>query len=189
MIKFTLVGGKVVLDPNIVLFEPLHKLYKSKNGPKYLQVIYYMNSTDPDNPFRDFDPFVLEENVLMTIFKKNSFESLKMSGELKLLFQEAEDIFIKHNSTPEKRLLKAVDKKLDEISTMLNENIPKIEESVSEIHGTKFSTNLNIMLNAFTKIEVIMKSKTLLQNAVLKADGAGKVRGGGSTSFRERGLK
>lgn len=189
MIKFTIVNGKIVLDPNIVLFDELSTLYKAKDGPKYLQVIYYLHSTDTDNPFRDLDPFVLEENVLMVVFKKPKFKDLKMTAAQKTLFTAAEKLFLKYNSTPEKRLLKSIDKKMDEITVMLDENAPVIEESVTNSGETKFNTNLTIMLNAFTKIETIMKSKTLLQNSIMKAEGAGRTKGGGTTSFRERGLE
>jgi hypothetical protein len=53
-----------------------------------------------------------------------------------------------YNSTPEIRMLKSIDKKIDEISTMLDDNIPIIEESVIQ-EKTKFNSNLPIMLNAF----------------------------------------
>ena len=64
MIKFTIVGGKLVLDPNIVLFKVLQALYDVQDGPKYLQVIYYTHSTDPENPFKDLDSRVAEENII-----------------------------------------------------------------------------------------------------------------------------
>jgi hypothetical protein len=44
-----------------------------------------------------------------------------------------------YNSTPEIRMLKSIDKKIDEISTMLDDNIPIIEESVTN-SGEKSST-------------------------------------------------
>jgi hypothetical protein len=40
MIRFTITSGKLVLDPNIVLFKDLQDLF-SADGPKFLQVIYY----------------------------------------------------------------------------------------------------------------------------------------------------
>jgi hypothetical protein len=46
---------------------------------------------------------------------------------------------------------------------MLDDNIPIIEESVTNSGETKFNSNLPIMLNAF-KLETIMKSKVLLQS-------------------------
>jgi hypothetical protein len=61
-------------------------------------------------------------------------------------------------------MLKSIDKKIDEISTMLDDNIPIIEESVTNSGETKFNSNLPIMLNAFAKLETIMKSKVLLQS-------------------------
>jgi hypothetical protein len=55
---------------------------------------------------------------------------------------------------------------------MLDDNIPIIEESVTNSGETKFNSNLPIMLNAFAKLETIMKSKVLLQSAIAKTVGA-----------------
>jgi hypothetical protein len=49
MIRFTITSGKLVLDPNIVLFKDLQDLFNCADGPKFLQVIYYTHSTEPDN--------------------------------------------------------------------------------------------------------------------------------------------
>jgi hypothetical protein len=68
---------------------------------------------------------------------------------------------------------------------MLDDNIPIIEESVTNSGETKFNSNLPIMLNAFAKLETIMKSKVLLQS-IAKTVGAGRNKGDVSTSFRER---
>ena len=188
MLRFTIVSDKVVLDPNIVLLEPLHKLYKTKDGPKLLQAIFYLHSRDISNPFRDLEQFSVEENVIMAVFKKSSISDLNLSVKVKALFDEAERVFIKHNLTSEGRLEKAIDKKLDEITTMLNENVPRIEESVTNSGEIKFNTNLTIILNLFTKIETILKSKNVLQSAIRRQEGSGRIRGGGTTSFREMGI-
>jgi hypothetical protein len=45
MIRFTITSGKLVLDPNIVLFKDLQDLFNCADGPKFLQVIYYTHST------------------------------------------------------------------------------------------------------------------------------------------------
>jgi hypothetical protein len=60
---------------------------------------------------------------------------------------------------------------------MLDDNIPIIEESVTNSGETKFNSNLPIMLNAFAKLETIMKSKVLLQSAIAKTVGAGRKKG------------
>jgi len=188
MVRFTIVNNKVVLDPNIVLLKDLSDLYVEKRGPKFLQVIYYMHSRNQDNPFRDLDQITIETNILQAVFNNAKWEDIKMSDKEKKLYISAEKTFMKHNTTPESRLEKAIDKKLDEVSRMLNETVPVIEESITKNGETKFSSNLSIILNLFTKIETIMKSKTVLQNAILKQEVAGKVRGGGTTSFREMGI-
>jgi hypothetical protein len=51
-----------------------------------------------------------------------------------------------YNSTPEIRMLKSIDKKIDEISTMLDDNIPIIEESVTNSGETKFNSNLPCLM-------------------------------------------
>lgn len=188
MLKFTLVNNKIALDPNIVLLEDLHNLYKEKRGEKLLQVIYFMYSRDTENPFRDLDQITIAENVISSVFKKKSLTELNLTAREAKLFSKAEKIFIKHNITSEARLEKAIDKKLDEISTMLNDTTPTIEESVTKSGEVKFNTNLTIILNLFTKIETIMKSKSVLQAAIRKQEGTGRIKGGGTTSFREMGM-
>jgi hypothetical protein len=150
-------------------------------------MIYYTHSTEHDNPFTGLDARVLEENILRAVFNKGSWAELKVPKATEEKFKAATDLFLKFNSTPEIRMLKSIDKKIDEISTMLDDNTPIIEESVTNSGETKFSSNLPIMLNAFAKLETIMKSKVLLQSAIAKTVGAGRNRGDVSTSFRERG--
>ena len=187
MLSFTIVKGKIVLDPNIVLFGSLSDLYEKVRGEALLRVIYYMHSRDTENPFRDLEERILEENVLQVVFSVANWNELKLTKVEKHLYLEAEKTFIKYNLTAESRLEKAIDKKIDEITIMLNDTTPTIEESVTKNGEVKFNTNLNIILNLFTKIETIMKSKTVLQNAILKQEGKGKIKGGGTTSFRELG--
>jgi hypothetical protein len=187
MIRFTITAGKLVLDPNIVLFKELQNLYDAPDGQKFLQVIYYTHSTEQDNPFTGLDDRVLEENILRAVFNKSSWKELKVPKATEVMFDAATAVFLKYNSTPEIRMLKSIDKKIDEIATMLDENVPTIEESVTNSGETKFNSNLPIMLNAFTKLETIMKSKGLLQSAIAKTVGAGRNKGDVSTSFRERG--
>jgi hypothetical protein len=188
MIKFTIVKDRVVLDPNIVLFKELKELYDQPDGEKFLKVIYYTHSTDTENPFKDLDARVLEENILRIVFNKSTWDELTMSDELREKFKAAEDIFLYYNTTAETRLLKSINKKLDEISVMLDDTTPTIEEFTTTNGEIKFNSNMTIMLNTFSKIEVIMKSKTILTEAIAKSDGVSKIKGGGTTSFRERGL-
>lgn len=188
MIKFTIVAGKLVLDPNIVLFEALHTLYKCKNGEKYLQIIHFRHSRDPDNPFKDLDNRVIDQNIYQTVFKKDTWEQIKTPKNVEAKFLVAEQLFIKYNDTSESRLLESMNIKFDQISTLLNKTTPTIEESVLSSGKTEFTSNLTIILNLFTKIEIIMKSKTLLTNAIMKQESAGRIRGGGTSSFREKGM-
>lgn len=189
MLKFTIVSGKLVLDPNIVLFKELHDVYKLKQGEKLLQVIYFTHSRDVENPFRDLDSRTIAENVMRAVFNKSEFKDLKLVKADITKFDKAEKLFIKHNLTAEGRLEAAIDKKLDEISEMLNITAPTIEEFENPVTGEiKFNTNLTIMINLFSKIESIMKSKTVLQNTIRKQENEGRTKGGGTTSFREMGV-
>jgi len=188
MLKFTISKGKLVLDPNIVLFKELHDLYKEKDGQKYLQLIYYMYSRDPDNPFRDMSKLALDENVLRTVFNQSSWDDIKMTPKISDRYELAKDLFIKYNTTTESRLETSMDKKLDEIAILLDDTEPVIDQATVPSGETKFNTNLTIILNLFSKIDGIMKSKGILQNAILKNESVGKIRGGGTTSFREMGV-
>jgi hypothetical protein len=188
MINLTLVKGKVVLDPNIVLFEELKELYDLPRGDAFLKIIYYRHSREAENPFKDLSSLVLEENLMRVIFRKDSWKDINPTKKEVELFERAEKLFIKYNTTPEARLEKSINKKIDEISHMLNDVVPEIEKNFTKSGETKFSTNLNIIINLFTKIETVLKGKSVLQNAIMKQESAGRVRGGGTTSFREMGL-
>jgi hypothetical protein len=54
-------------------------------------------------------------------------KELKVPKATEDKFKLATDLFLMYNSTPEIRML-SIDKKIDEISTMLDDNIPIIEE-------------------------------------------------------------
>jgi hypothetical protein len=188
MLKFTLAKGKIVLDTNIVLFQELAELYKVKDGEKYLQTIYYMYSRDADNTFRDIDKRMVEENVFMAVFRVQNRAALKMSDKLNTLYDKAAEVFKYYNTTTESRLEATMDSKLDEITTLIEETSPVIEENTTTSGEIKFTTNLTIILNLFSKVETIMKSKGILQREILKQEGAKRIRGGGTTSFREMGV-
>jgi len=188
MLKFTIVKNKIVVDPNIILFKDLGDLYELPRGEKLLQVIYYIHSRDVDNPFRDLDKITIEENVVMAVFNKKGIRELKLSTKEGKLYANAKKLFLKHNTTSESRLESSIDKKLDEISRLLDTTEPTIEESVTSSGEVKFNTNLTIILNLFSKIESIMKSKSVLQNIIMKQESKGKIKGGGTTSFREMGI-
>jgi hypothetical protein len=179
---------KIILSPEITLIEELKDLYNTKDGNSLLQTIYYMHSRDMDNPFRDMDYAVKEENVFMAIVKKKSLKELKLDKKTFELYRKAENRFLEMNQTAESRLSEAIDRKLDEISRLLNDTIPAIEESVTKSGEVKFTSNLNIILNLFSKIDIIMKARGTLETAILKNESKGRLRGGGSSSFRERGI-
>lgn len=189
MLDFTIVKDKIVLDPNIILFDELHDLYKDKKyGLDLLRVIYYRHSRSASNPFRDIDSAVKESNIIQRVFRTRSLKDLKLSTAVKKKFEAAEKVYMEHNDTSESRLMKSMDRKMDQMATLLDDTDPTIEESVTKSGETKFNTNLTIMLNLFSKIDTILKNKSMLENSILKKEGAGRVKGGGTTSFRELGL-
>lgn len=188
MLSFTILKGEIVLDPNIILFKEFSDLYALPKGKKLLQVIYHRHSRDKENPFKDLDERVKDENIFMAIFNKKDQKSLKLTAKETNLLNAAEKVFLRYNSTAESRLLASMNTKLDQISEMLDDTDPIIDQTITNSGETKFNTNLTIMLNLFSKIESIMKSKTILQNAILKQESEGKIRGGGTTSFREMGV-
>jgi hypothetical protein len=89
MIRFTITSGKLVLDPNIVLFKDLQDLFNCADG-KFLQVIYYTHSTEP--PFTGLDARVLEENILRAVFNKSTWKELKVPKATEDKFKLATDL-------------------------------------------------------------------------------------------------
>jgi len=168
MIKFTLHKGEVVLDTSIVLFDDLKAVYDMPRGNQFLQVIFYRHSREPDNPFRDISAMVLEENIVRVVFRKGTWKEVGITKKEAALFEKAEKIFIEYTTTPEARLERSLNKKLDEISFMLDNEVPKIEKTLTKSNKIEYSTNMTIILNLFTKIETILKGKSILNNVILK---------------------
>jgi hypothetical protein len=105
MIRFTITSGKLVLDPNIVLFKG--RIYLIA-WPKFLQVIYYTHSTEPDNPFTGLDR-VLEENICgrcltKALGRSSNLRQLKINSNWLQTFSWC-------TTVPEIRMLKSIDKK------------------------------------------------------------------------------
>lgn len=189
MIELILEKGEIVLSKDIVLFDELKKLFEvNKLGKKLVQALYYMHAVGGKNPFSDLDALVREESVFMAVFGKASLVDLKLSEKNLKLYKDAENLYEKYAHTAESRLERSINTKLDEISRMLDETVPTIEESVTKSGEVKYNSNLGIILNMFSKIDVIMKAKTTLQQAIQKKTNSGRVKGGGTSSFLEKGL-
>jgi hypothetical protein len=71
MIRFTITSGKLVLDPNIVLFKDLQDLFNCADGPKFLQVIYYTHSR-ARQPFSGLDARTREDRCLTKALGRSS---------------------------------------------------------------------------------------------------------------------
>jgi hypothetical protein len=91
MIRFTITSGKLVLDPNIVLFKDLQV---------YLIVLTEVPSGDllhPFNrtrqPFTGLDAGVLEENILRAVFNKSTWKKLKVPKSTEDKFKLATELF------------------------------------------------------------------------------------------------
>jgi hypothetical protein len=90
MIRFTITSGKLVLDPNIVLFKDLQV---------YLIVRTQVPSGDllhpfyrANNPFTGLDARVLEENILRAVFNKSTWKELKVPKATEDKFKLATDL-------------------------------------------------------------------------------------------------
>ena len=189
MIELTLEKGEIVLSKEIVLFAELKALYDLEpEGNKLLQTIYFMHARGEKNPFSGIDEYVREESVFMAVFKKKSLLAVGLTSKNTKLYKAAEDLYEDYTYTAESRLERSIDKKLDEISRMLDDTVPTIEESTTKNGEVKYNSNLTIILNMFSKIDVIMKAKTTLQNSIQKKANNGRIRGGGKSSFLEKGL-
>lgn len=187
MLEFTLSEGKIVLSKEIVLFKELETVYNLKDGEKLLLSISYMHSRSMQNPFRDLDFRVKETNVFMAVFKVKNFEALKLSKVNIKKYKEAEEVFKFYNTTAEGRMSASINRKFDELAILMDETVPTIEESVTKSGEVKYNSNLTIILNLFSKLDVIMKARSTLETAILKNESAGRLRGGGRSSFRESG--
>jgi len=192
MLKFTVYNGKVCIDPNIILIEEFSNILdygKKKKSEdlanRMLVYVFYCCDLTEANPMRDLDYRMKPEQSMSRAF---SGKKDKFTDEERLLIDAAIDAYNFFNETSAERAVLAIDKKIDEARTALEENDIEIIRNINESNGTvSFASNETILSKLAENIGKLMTLKISVMNAAKKMETSGRVRGGKGSSLIERG--
>jgi hypothetical protein len=192
MLKFTVHNQKVCIDPSIVLLEEFSDILaygkKKKDedlGNRMLLYIFFCCDLTEDNFMRDIDFRQKPEQALMRAFAGRKDKFTEQEQDLIDAGIAAYNFF---NETSAERAVLAIDKKIDEARTVLeNETIEIIRTTNENTGEVKFVTNETILSKLAENIGKLMTLKISVMNAAKKMENTGRVRGGKGSSLLERG--
>jgi superfamily I DNA and RNA helicase len=192
MLKFTLLNEKVCIDPNIKMIDEfndilLHgKKVKDDNlAFRMLLYVFYCCDLSDDNLMRDVDYRLKPEQAMVRAFqgKKKKFTKVEEA-----LIEAAMDAYNFFNETSAERAVLAIDKKIDEARTVLEETDVEIVRNTNASTGAiSFVSNESILNNLAKSIGDLMTLKISISNAAKKLETSGRVRGNKGSSLIERG--
>ena len=130
---------------------------------------------------------LLDPNIIMIEEFKNLYdygEKIESNlGSRFLLY-----VFYFFNETSAERAILAMDKKIDEARTVLEETDIEIIKNIKATDGTiSYASNETILGNLSKRIGDLMTLKIQISNSAKKLENSGRVRGGKGSSLIERG--
>ena len=192
MLKFLVHNERVVVDVNILTMDEFLTLYKYGEGvedgygSRLLLYVFYCCDLSSDNPMKDIDFRRKPGQALSRAFKGT--KTKKFTAKETKMVDAAIDIYNFFNETSAERAILAMDRKIDEARTVLEEEEIEIVRNVKVADGTvTFASNETIIGNLAKRIGELMVLKIQITNSAKKLENAGRVRGGKESSLAERG--
>lgn len=192
MLRFTLLNSKVVLDPQLVMIEEFTDILsyaKSKKdedlGNRMLVYVFYCCDLTEQNPLRDVDYRLKEEQALSRAF---IVKNKKFTKQERTLLDAALDAYNFLNENALERATLSYDRKIDEIRTLLDTTTPEIH-SVTDQAGDVISyVSNNTIIASFAKqLSDMATFKLKAMETAKKIENTGRVRGDKGSSLIERG--
>ena len=180
MLHFDMMNGIAVIDAGTVLMIPQLNILYNKLDPdlrdRVFTYIHVSSQIDKNAPF-----FSAAFNEIHELCRKNYFNIEQpfpdtLQGEI----EECSAVYTKAFETPEKRMLKVFDKKLDQIRIKVDATEPEIIKSTHPTSGAvAFTSNIDIITKSMGSIDGLMVVKNKLEAKIMNAaETAGKYRGG-----------
>ena len=189
MLQFELEGNKVILKPEYLLSSKIKHLWdldKSNDKEiayKWLAFVFFYKDLTPANYLRSQEDSIRFEQSLI-----EAGLPLHMSQEEANALEQVCDLYELANKTAEYRFIQTIDKQLDLIRQVIEDNPPKIVENCNPRTGEiRFNSNMDIITKSIDKLNEILKKKEDFQNRLTKNTLAGNVHGKKTPSLLERG--
>jgi len=192
MLKFVLSRDKVILDKNIILLEEFNNILKygeKKKNPELansmLLYIYLCCDLSEENPMKDVDFRQKPQQALSRAFKDKSRKFTQAEQELLDAGMDAYNYF---NETAAERSELAMDKKIDEARSKLEETKIEVIRNLNPTTGIiTFASNEGIITNIAKQINEMMSLKLTMKQTAMKIQSTSRVKGNKGSSLIERG--
>lgn len=178
MIKFDVKDGKLTIKTSILLVKEFLDIWEDDKSPNKAEAIkdfifiYTLCDTSDDNPFKDMAYDTVEDHCKRNAYGKVDYT---LSPDRLIKINCAIIMYQDLNETSDKRLLKVLDKKIDELRKYLDDN---------PIDGT----NAEMMFRLMEKSDKPMIAKRNAQDIIEKGIKSAKTRGSVSQSPNEKGM-
>lgn len=167
---FTLKDRKVQIKAQDLFLADMKKIYeedKSQNkedSTKHFTYIHLVSQIDPEAPFYRAPLAEVVKSAKKEIYGDPNylFDDEEAVDELVTKYQQA-------HSTPEWRIIKSFDTKIDQLRDLMDETVPEIKETKN---GT-FAANTQIIVKTLQDIESIIKSRDALIALAKKEESTG----------------
>ncbi len=191
MLKFTILNGKVIVDPSLLMVKELTDIIEyakeKKNedlGNRMLLYVFYCCDLTEQNPLRDIDHRMKEDQANVRAFKKQK----KFLVKEEKLIEAAMDAYNFMNETSLERAGLSYDKKIDEIRTLLDDIQPEVHEVFDDDGNIEKYVSNNAIIASFSKqLGDMAQFKLKAMETAKKIENTGRVRGDKGSSLIERG--
>lgn len=193
MLKFVLSKDRVILDKNIILLDEFNNILKYGEKKKNLDLansmllyIYLCCDLSEENPMKDVDFRQKPQQALSRAFKDKNKKFTLVEQEL---LDSGMDAYNYFNETAAERSEIAIDKKIDEARSKLEETkIEVVRNQNPQTEVVSFVSNESIITKIAQQINEMMSLKLTMKQTAMKIQSTSRVKGNKGSSLIERGI-
>lgn len=193
MISFTLLKGKLIIDPQLIMIKEFTDILKygekkkDELGKRLLLYVFYCCDLTNGNPMKDVDYREKERQAMVRALgpiKKTEFNAKEDK-----LVGAAMDAYNYFNEDALERSAITQQKKIDEVAALLDITEPFIEKVYEEDGVTldKVVTNQAAIAGFIKQLEMLATGMLRAKETAKKVENVGRVKGNKGSSMIERG--
>ena len=193
MISFTLLKGKLVIDPQMVMIKEFTDILeygekkKGELGKRLLLYVFYCCDLTNNNPMKDVDYREKERQAMVRSL--GPIKKTSLNNKEEKLVGAAMDAYNYFNEDALERSAITQQKKIDEVSALLDSTKPFIEKVYEEDGQTldKVVTNQAAIAGFIKQLEMLATGMLRAKETAKKVENVGRVKGNKGSSIIERG--
>lgn len=172
MLKYNLVSRRVVIDPVSLLLRELKDIWDAdesamkEEATEQLTFVHLVSQLDADAPFSDSSPSEVVELVARNIWHEGNPRKRPARSAITMLLAIV-DSYRKAYETPERRVLRRYNAKIDEISELVDSTSPRI----SQTRSNAYTSNLGIITKALAELDNLLDLKDKMASRIARQQG------------------